>query len=95
MVKKSINLCGRQGAEVSDLLVDKITDQSLRLSVGGVALARVTAIEHIGDDGLVVVEARNADNEPFIFQYAPNYDLFSSTASSIDGQPVCVDQLND
>ncbi|MGZ6005260.1 MAG: hypothetical protein ACXWLH_03845 [Candidatus Saccharimonadales bacterium] len=89
MYEMSINLCGKQGVEVSDLLVDKIIDPTLRLSVGNVALSQVTAIQHPNDSGTILVTAVDSNLKHFKFKYAPNYEPFSFTAIGEDGQHVC------
>ena len=88
-MNKSIELCNISSSEAVDVVVGKLRDPALTITLGGTAVARINSAEHIGDDGLIVVRWRDIENNAHAFQFAPTFEPFSRTASGEDGKPVC------
>jgi hypothetical protein len=93
MSSESINLCVQRGFEVSDLLVRRIQDSELPLSVGQLVLGRM---RHVSPEAIIDGHAMATfatEKGDFTFQFEPNERYFAETAIDLDGQPICLDCL--
>lgn len=88
MANKSINLCGLDGTEAMERLIQKIREPDSPLRIGAISLLKITRIEH-HDDGQLVITAEARDEDLLIFQFEPNQNAFSTTALGQDGDLLC------
>ena len=85
----SIELCNITGSEVSTILVEKLVDPKLAVKVGGVAIDHLTGVAH-REDGSLVVDYRDSQDELHTFSFSSFYEPFADTAIHGNGEPVCI-----
>lgn len=85
----SIELCSMSSQEAVDAILEKLRNPEQNVSLGGVAIAHLRSIEHVANDGHIVVRWSDTEGSSRAFQFIPTFEAFSNTASGEDGEPVC------